>query len=86
MRPRSYAVWWEEGDGPRHAGKLQLGPLHLLLSGNGSGRVAVPVDDIVSVRYDRGELYVGRREGQNLRIGNLDAPGVLRDLKDALVA
>ena len=86
MRKTTYAVWWQEADGPRHAGKLELGSLHLLLSGNGSGRVAVPLDEIVSLDYNRGELHIERREGSDMRIGNLDGPGVLLELSDALVA
>lgn len=86
MRQKTYAVWWQEAEGPRHAGKLQLGSLHLLLSGNGSGRVAVPLDEIVSVAYRHGELEVERRHGARLRIGNLDGPGVLLELSDALAA
>lgn len=86
MRQKSYAVWWRDAEGPRHAGKLQLGSLHLLLSGNGSGRVAVPLDEIVSVDYRRGELQIERRCGPDLRIGNLDGPGVLLELSDALAA
>jgi hypothetical protein len=86
MRKSTYAVWWQEDDGPRHAGKLQLGSLHLLLSGNGSGRVAVPLDEIVEVEYHRDELSIKRREGGPLRIGNLDGPGVLLELSDALAA
>jgi hypothetical protein len=86
MKKRTYAVWWEESDGGRHAGKLELGTLHLLLSGNGSGRVAVPLDEIVEVDYQRGELRIERREGAVLRIGNLDGPGVLLELSDALAA
>jgi hypothetical protein len=84
MRQNSYAVWWQEGERPRHAGKLQLGRLHLLLSGSGSGRTAVALDEIVSVDYRRGELYINRRDGVDLRIGNLDGPGVLLELSDAL--
>jgi len=86
MRPKTYAVWWQEREGPRHAGKLQLGSLHLLLSGNGAGRVAVPLDEIVGVEYRRGELHLERRQGADLRIGNLDGPGVLLELSDALAA
>jgi hypothetical protein len=86
MARRTYAIWWTEGDGPRHAGKIELGSLHLLLSANGSDRVAVPLDDIVSVEYRRGELCVERRAGADLRIGNLDGPGVLLELSDALAA
>jgi len=85
MPQKTYAMWWQEGDGPRHAGKLQLGRLHLLLS-NGSSRVALPVDAIVAVDYRRGELHIERRRGVDLRIGNLDGPGVLLELSDALAA
>jgi hypothetical protein len=84
MRQKTYAVWWQPPEGPRHAGKLQLGSLHLLLSGNGSGGVALPLDQIVSVNYRRGELHIERRDGAELRIGNLDGPGVLLELSEAL--
>ena len=86
MRQTSYAVWWQEGDGPRHAGKLQLGRLHLLLWGNGSGRLALPLDHIVAVDYRRGELDIERRGGTRIRIGNLDGIGALLELGDALSA
>jgi hypothetical protein len=86
MRRRSYAVWWNEGDGPRHAGKLELAPLHALLSGNGSGRLAVPLDEITSVEYARGEVHVRRNVGSMLRIGSLDAPGALFELARRLVS
>jgi hypothetical protein len=86
MRKSTYAVWWQEADGSRHAGKLELGSLHLLLWGNGSGRVAVPLDEIVSVDYHRGELCIERRHGNELRIGNLDGPGVLLELSESLAA
>jgi hypothetical protein len=85
MHHRTYAVWWQEDSGPKHAGKLQLGSLHLLLSGNGSGALALPLDDIVSVEYQRGELHIERRSG-DLTIGNLDGPGALLELSDALAA
>jgi hypothetical protein len=84
MNTNGYAVWWQEGENGRHAGKLQLGRLHLLLSGNGSGRLAVPLDHIIAVHYRRGELEVERRVGPHLRIGNLDGLGVLLELSDAL--
>jgi hypothetical protein len=86
MRKKTYAVWWQEADGPRHAGKLQLGSLHLLLSGNGLGRIALPLDQIVSVGYRGGELHVERSGAADLRIGNLDGPGALLELSDALAA
>ena len=84
MRQKTYAVWWQEPDGPRHAGKLQLGDLHLLLSGNGSGRIALPLDQIVSVNYRRGELHIERNGAPELHIGNLDGPGALLELSESL--
>jgi hypothetical protein len=86
MNMNGYAVWWQEGENRRHAGKLQLGRLHLLLSGNGSGRLAVPLDQIVGVHYRRGELEIERRGRPHLRIGNLDGLGVLLELSEALAA
>jgi hypothetical protein len=86
MHHGTYAVWWQEVEGLRHAGKLQLGSLHLLLSANDAGSVAVPLDEIVSVDYRRGELRVERRRGRDLVIGYLDGPGVLLELSDALAA
>jgi hypothetical protein len=84
MRRRSYAVWWNDGDGPRHAGKLELGPLHALLSGNSGGRVAIPFDEIAAIDYARGVLRLSRRGDTPLRIGSLDAPGALLEVRDAL--
>jgi len=87
MRRRSYAIWWNEGDGPRHAGKLEVGRLHLLLSGNGAGRLAMPLGEIGSIDHTRGELVLRRRlGGEPIRIGSLDAPGALRELANLLVS
>jgi hypothetical protein len=44
------------------------------------------LDQIISVRYRRGELEIERRGGPYLRIGNLDGLGVLLELSDALAA
>jgi hypothetical protein len=86
MRRSSYAIWWNEGEGPRHAGKLQLGPLHVLLSGNGAGRVAIPLAEISSVDYGRGKLTLAQRSGRSIRIGSLDAPGALLELAGQLAS
>ena len=58
--------------------------LHLLLAGNGAGRLAIALDEIVSVDYRRGELLVARRRAEPVLIGNLDGLGVLLELSDAL--
>jgi hypothetical protein len=86
MRRSSYAVWWNEENGPRHVGKLELASLHALLSGNGSKRLAVPLDAITTLECAAGEVRLNRRNGGLLRIGSLDAPGTLRELAYALGA
>lgn len=86
MRRRSYAVWWTEGEGRRHAGKLELSPFHALLAANRDSRLAVPLDDIASVDYVLGRLRVARRHGAPVCIGSLDAPGALLELTDTLRA
>jgi hypothetical protein len=84
MRRASYAVWWDDGNGPRHVGKLEVARLHALLSGNGSGRLAIPLDEIGAVEYRRREIHVARRGKATIRIGSLDAPGALLELAHAL--
>ena len=79
-------MWWQNGDGPRNAGKLSLAASQLFLSGTGSCRLAVPLEEIVSVEYSRGELEIERRAGPPLRIGNLDGVGALLELSHALAA
>jgi hypothetical protein len=51
MNRRSYAVWWDGGDGTRHAGKLELGRLHALFSGTGHGELALPLEEITAIEY-----------------------------------
>jgi hypothetical protein len=84
MPRRSYAIWWREGDGPKRAGKLELGRLHVLMSGGGSSRFAVPLDEITAVGYAAGELLIRRRGGAPIQIGSLDTLGALREVGDAL--
>lgn len=84
MSRQSYAIWWRDGDGPRRAGKLELGRFHVLMSGSGSSRFAVPLDDITAVGYTAGELMIRRRGAAPIRIGSLDALGALREVADAL--
>jgi hypothetical protein len=84
MHRRSYAVWWDAGDGARHAGRLEIGPLHALFSGNGNGALAVPLDQITSVEYSRGRALVHREGRAPLQIGSLDAPGALHECASRL--
>jgi hypothetical protein len=79
MHRHGYAVWWDDGDGARHAGRLEIGSLHALFSGNGNGELAVPLDGITAVEYARGEAVIHRNGEAPLRVGSLDAPGALRE-------
>jgi hypothetical protein len=80
MFGKSYAVYWSVGEGPRHAGKVQLGRLHLLLNGSRGTRLAVPHDDIESVDYQDREIHLWRRNQPAVTIGSLDGPGALLEL------
>jgi hypothetical protein len=84
MPRRTYAIWWNEGHGPKHVGKLEIARPHAFLSGNGSTTLAVLLADITGVEYRRGEVRVDRRGTTALRIGSLDAPGTLRELAHTL--
>jgi hypothetical protein len=86
MDRRGYAVWWDDGDGARHAGRLDVGHLHALFSGNGNGALAVPLDEIGAIEYTRGELLIHTLDRAPLRVGNLDAPGALRECAGRLAA
>jgi hypothetical protein len=84
MNRRGYAVWWDEGDGDRHAGRLDLGWLHALFSGNGNGGLAVPLEEITAIECSRGQVLIHRRDQESVRVGNLDAPGALREFAGRL--
>jgi hypothetical protein len=84
MRRTSYAIWWNEGNGPRHVGKFEIVRPHALISGNGLRRLAVPLADITTVEYRRGEVRIKRKGATSLRIGSLDAPGTLLELAHSL--
>ena len=84
MPRRSYAIWWNEDNGPKNVGKLEITHPNALLSGNGSTRLALPLADITGVEYRRGEVRIDRRGTTALRIGSLDAPGTLLELAHSL--
>jgi hypothetical protein len=45
MRRKTYAVWWQEEPGDRHAGKLELGSLHIHLKTGPDVRIG-NLDDV----------------------------------------
>jgi len=84
MRRSTYAIWWNEEDGPRTVGKLEIGRLHALFAGNGSRRLAIPRDQITGVEYRRGEVRIDRQGGPSVHVGSLDAPGALLEVVHSL--
>jgi hypothetical protein len=84
MPRSSYAIHWREDGGARRAGRLQVGRLHILFAASGE-RLALPIEEVASVDYSRGELHLHRRRGPTITIGNLDAPGALFEVASRLV-
>ena len=79
-------VWWI-GDGPRNAGRIELGDESVSLSATtpGAGVEVVRFDELSHVLLDRGLLHVERHGAPAIRIGSLDTPGALRELADVLL-
>ena len=86
----TYAVYWNEVDGARFAGRISLGSAFADLEGGASDgrrtRRRIPFDEIASLRYEHGRLHVLRRGGAPLRFGSVDRPGALRELFERLQA
>jgi hypothetical protein len=86
----SYAVYWNEGGGARHAGRFDLEASYAQLvghTGHGTRRlVRILFTDIASVWYGSGRLRVERHAQPSLEIGSVDAPGALHELADRLQA
>ena len=87
-RVQTYAVYWNDLEGARFAGRLSLNASCAELEGGAAdGRQTVrriAFDDMASVRYERGWLHVWRRSGAPLRLGSVDRPGALRELSERL--
>jgi hypothetical protein len=87
---QTYAVYWNDLDGARFAGRISLGSAFAELEGGArDGRRTqrrIAFDEIASVRYTRGRLHVWRRCGAPLRFGSVDRPGALRELGERLQA
>jgi hypothetical protein len=84
MATKSYAIWWTEGEGPRRAGKLELGSSYAFLAGRDSDRISL--EDIESLEYRHGEINLRFGSERLLHIGSLDAPGALREAARRLMA
>ena len=98
MFRKSYAVLWQDGDGPISAGKLVLGPTSFRLeTGSGAGRAsskviryqeltdvanAAPSDRIRS----RPTAVIGRSRRDRLSIAAVDGMGSGREIVERLTS
>lgn len=92
----SYAVTWEEPEGARRSGRLELGADALHLEGsNGDGAASkeLPYTEVSRFRPARsgGERLQGRptlvlelRSGDTLKVASVAQPGIVAELSDRL--
>ncbi|HEY7708141.1 MAG TPA: hypothetical protein VH968_13320 [Gaiellaceae bacterium] len=92
----SYAVSWQESDGQRHSGRLELGAEGLSLDGrNGEGSVTrlIRYGEIRAFRLARstGDRLQGRPtlvlelgDGRRLKVASIAQPGIVAELADRL--
>ncbi len=85
---QTYAVYWNDSDGERCAGRVSLGPSFAELNGSTSQgqlrSLRLGFEEIASVRYQHGRLHLWRRNAAPQRLGSADRPGALRELAERL--
>jgi len=79
-------MFWWIGEGPRRAGRVELGDdaLSLAATTPETELDRIQFVDVGDVSVERGLLHVGRRGEPTLHIGSLDAPGALNELAERL--
>jgi hypothetical protein len=93
---RSYAVTWQNGEGPTHSGKLELRATGVRLEGtNGAGPVSLlaPYGELLGLRLapgverldGRSTLVLDRRAGR-IRIASIAAPGIISEVAEQVAA
>jgi hypothetical protein len=93
---RSYAITWQEREGPAHSGKLQLRASGIRLDGrNGAGPVSIliPYDELVSLKFASGSDRLGGRptlvfdrEIGDIRIASVGAPGIISEVAEQVAS
>lgn len=95
---RTYAVTWQEPEGPVCAGKLELRPSSLRLEGTaGSGAVIkeLSYEELIGVRVGRApnerldgrpSLVLERRAGAPIRMASVAEPGIISELAELLAS
>ena len=88
MRRMTYAVRWQENDGPPFAGGLLLDGAGLWLTGT-SARRGLMFDDVAELSLERGgqpSLVLVTSEGDRLAIASLQGLGALHEVADRVAA
>jgi hypothetical protein len=93
----SYAVVWNEDDGPAHAGRLELTSSTVELAGVALGRReahrTIPNEQLVNAHIERARssrivglptVVLDLRAGGRLRIASIQGPGSLTELAELL--
>ena len=91
----SHAIVWSENDEPVFAGRLDVTPSAVVLSGTAKGRPEahreVPFGDLAAAFLERcapaaavtePALVLVTRDGDRVAIGSLEGPGALHELSD----
>ena len=79
-------MFWWVGDGPRRAGRVEVGDDSVALRATTPGAHVERIGfrDLARVLLERGLLHIERRSQPAVHIGSLDTPGALRELADVL--
>lgn len=86
MAPASYAMFWWIGEGPRNAGRVEVGAESVSFSATTPVATVerIRFRDVARVLLDRNVLHLERRVEPPVHVGSLDTPGALRELADVL--
>ena len=79
-------MFWWIGDGPRSAGRVELGDASVALAATtpAPSIERIRFGDLARVLLDHGTIHVERRAEPAVHIGSLDTPGALRELAERL--
>jgi hypothetical protein len=94
----SYAIVWNENDGPTHRGRLDLTTAAVVLTGTGAGASALrelTYRDLTTAHLERAvqvelpsepALVLATMEGDRVVIGSLEGIGALHELADEVAS
>jgi hypothetical protein len=86
MAPASYAMFWRIGEGPRNAGRVEVGEEAVSFAATtpAAALERILFQDLSRVLLERNVLHLERGAAPPVHVGSLDTPGALRELADVL--